>query len=126
MLFLGFHQSMSLVSDHLSTHSLVHPLASCTAATNSLNLSWTAASLCIMPQLCCILLMSTSTVLHQVAFGCPLFPSGVHAIGCFSYAAGVSSEHTISLFPALKNVSSYYNTHIGQAGLCYYYTSINE
>lgn len=77
--------------------------------------SQSAARLCIVQQLCCMLLISTSTVLCQVTFDRPLFlfPLSVHRIGCFSDVAGVSSEDMINPFPAYPLV------YFGEVGLCY-------
>lgn len=45
---------------------------------NSLNFSWSIASLCIAPLLYCRPFISVFIVLHQVVFGWPLCPSSVH------------------------------------------------
>lgn len=97
--------SVSFVGNQLSNHRLVCPVVSCRAATSSLHFTWSGsvASLCIiMPQLCYMLLISSSTALHQVVFGWLsfFFPLSVHSCGCFSNVAGVSSEHMTNPFPA--------------------------
>lgn len=90
------HPYMFLVDDRPANLRPVRPVASCRAEINSLHLSWSAASLCIMPQMCCKLLMHGSTVLHQVACGWSFFFFGCPSGGSFSDVAG--SLWSISLF----------------------------
>lgn len=98
--------SLSLAGDQLSNQCPVHTVASCKAATYSLHISWSAASLC--------------TVLHIAHFrldSSPLvslfFPSGVHCMAVLAkLCCGFHDQSIPNGF-----FSRHYGTHIWQVGL---------
>lgn len=88
--------------DLLSNQHSVSLVASCRALTYSLHFSQSMASLCMVPQLCCVQLSSAPTILHQVIFSHPPSPSIRYPLhGCFINVAGVPSEHMTDLLPAV-------------------------
>lgn len=65
---------------------------------NSLHLSHFTASQCMVPQLCCILFISASTILHQDVFGLPLSLS-VHCSPVLVMVLRSLLEHTTNPSP---------------------------
>lgn len=82
----------SLVNDWLSSYHVVLLVTSCRIATNSHHFSWSMASLWIVPQMCCMLLIfSVSTI--PCLWLASLFTLGVHHTTVWQCCRGLIKAH---------------------------------